>query len=42
MTTKKKTARETLLSAARPPTDTKCIQKMLYKMFLKNTTILDG
>lgn len=42
MTTKKKTARETLLLAARPPTDTKCIQKRLYKVLHKNTTIFDG
>lgn len=39
---KEKIVREALLLVARPPTDTKCIQKMLYKLFLKNTTIFDG
>ena len=42
MAMKRKRVNDTLILVARPPTDIKCIQKKLYKVFLKNTTIFDG
>ena len=42
MAMKGKRVNDTLILVARPPTDIKCIQKRLYKVFHQNSTVFNG